>query len=83
MAQSQMQQQAMPAQAANPQSGAPNAFPHAYGAYPGMNAGSTPAAYYAGGGGGAAAPQQQPGQQNPAFAGGYQNYPYSQPNSDN
>ncbi|XP_074108570.1 P-element somatic inhibitor isoform X2 [Cotesia typhae] len=81
--QAQMQQQTMQAQtgaAAAPPTPA-NAFPQAYGAYPGMNPGSTPGNYYAAGAG---APQQpNPGQQNPGFPAGYQNYSYSQPNADN
>ncbi|XP_008552793.1 far upstream element-binding protein 3 isoform X1 [Microplitis demolitor] len=82
MGQTQMQPQAMQGQAATPAAPAPaNAFPQAYGAYPGMNPGSTPGNYYAPGAG---APQQQnPGQQNPGFPTGYQNYSYSQPNADN
>ncbi|CAD6211829.1 GSCOCG00003853001-RA-CDS [Cotesia congregata] len=83
MPQAQMQQQTMQAQtgaAAAPPTPA-NAFPQAYGAYPGMNPGSTPGNYYAAGAG---APQQpNPGQQNPGFPAGYQNYSYSQPNADN
>lgn len=81
MAAPQMQQQAMQGQSGGPTPGAPNAFPQAYGTYPGMNAGSAPAGYYPAGAGSTLQPQS--GQQNPAFAAGYQNYPYSQPNSDN
>ncbi|XP_043276913.1 far upstream element-binding protein 1 isoform X2 [Venturia canescens] len=80
MAQPQMQQP-MQGQAAGPQASAPNAFPQVYGSYPGMNpAGGAPAGYYASTG---AAPQPPAGQQNPAFPGGYQNYAFSQPSSDN
>ncbi|KAK0181264.1 hypothetical protein PV327_003560 [Microctonus hyperodae] len=80
MAQPQMQQ-AMQAQSGGPAAGAPNAFPQAYGAYPGMNPGNAPAGYYAAGTGSTTQPQT--GQQNPAFAAGYQNYSYSQPSSEN
>lgn len=67
------------------QSGAPgttpNAFPGGYGNYPGMNAGSAPAGYYAANAGSNSQPQT--GQQNPSFPTNYQNYPYSQPASEN
>ncbi|XP_033226793.1 far upstream element-binding protein 1 isoform X2 [Belonocnema kinseyi] len=79
MAQPQMQP-AMQGQPAGPQSATPNAFPQAYGNYPGMNAGGAPGYY---GGAANSAAQPQAGQQNPSFPTGYQNYPYSQPNSDN
>ncbi|XP_043462521.1 far upstream element-binding protein 1 isoform X1 [Leptopilina heterotoma] len=79
MAQPQMQP-AMQAQPAGPQSATPNAFPQAYGNYPGMNAGGAPAYY---GGAANSAGQPQPGQQNPSFPTGYQNYPYPQQNSEN
>lgn len=76
------QQQMQPAMSSQP-SGTPGAagnFPQAYGTYPGMNAG-TPTAYYPSGGGPTSQPQQ--GQQNPSFQASYQNYPYSQPSSEN
>ena len=79
MAQPQMQP-AMQGQPTGPQSATPNAFPQAYGNYPGMNAGGAPGYY---GAGANPAPQSQPGQQNPSFPTGYQNYPYSQQNSEN
>lgn len=79
MAQQQMQQ-TMSGQS-GPPGGAPNAFPQAYGSYPTMNAGSAPTGYYAAGAGSASQPQA--GQQNPSFPTGYQNYPYTQTNSDN
>ncbi|XP_034942813.1 far upstream element-binding protein 3 [Chelonus insularis] len=81
MAQPQMQPQAMQNQSTGPAPAAANAFPQAYGAYPGMNAGATPANYYAATAG---TPQAQSGQQqNSSFAGGYQNYSYPQPSSEN
>ncbi|KAG7197906.1 hypothetical protein KM043_016148 [Ampulex compressa] len=80
MAQQQMQQ-TMQGQSGGPPGGAPNPFPQAYGNYPGMNAGSAPTGYYAAGAGSTSQPQT--GQQNPSFPTGYQNYPYSQTNSDN
>lgn len=80
MTQPQMQQ-AMQGQSGGPTAGAPNAFPQAYGTYPGMNPGNAPAGYYATGTGSTSQPQS--GQQNPAFAAGYQNYSYSQPSSEN
>ncbi|XP_076376137.1 P-element somatic inhibitor [Megalopta genalis] len=60
---------------------APNAFPQAYGNYPTINPGSTPASYYAAAGAGSNT-QPQAGQQNPSFPTGYQNYPYSQTNAE-
>lgn len=78
MAQQQMQQ-SMQGQS-GPTSGTPNAFPQAYGSYPAINANSTPTGYYAAGAG--ATTQSQTGQQNPSFPTGYQNYPYSQTNTE-
>lgn len=78
MAQQQMQQ-SMQGQS-GPASGTPNAFPQAYGSYPTINANSTPTGYYAAGAG--ATTQSQTGQQNPSFPTGYQNYPYSQTNTE-
>ncbi|XP_054004511.1 far upstream element-binding protein 3 isoform X2 [Hylaeus anthracinus] len=78
MAQQQMQQ-SMQGQS-GPPGGAPNAFPQTYGSYPTINPGSTPTGYYAAGAGSATQPQA--GQQNPSFPGGYQNYPYSQTNTE-
>lgn len=79
MAQQQMQQN-MQGQS-GPAGAAPNAFPQAYGNYPAINPGSTPANYYAAAGAGSNT-QPQAGQQNPSFPTGYQNYPYSQTNSE-
>ncbi|XP_076276173.1 P-element somatic inhibitor isoform X2 [Lasioglossum baleicum] len=79
MAQQQMQQN-MQGQS-GPAGAAPNAFPQAYGNYPTINPGSTPASYYAAAGAGSNT-QPQAGQQNPSFPTGYQNYPYSQTNSE-
>lgn len=63
-----------------PTSGTPNTFPQAYGSYPTINASSTPTGYYAAGAGSTTQPQQN--QQNPSFPTGYQNYPYSQTNTE-
>lgn len=93
MAQPQMQQQQQPGQPGSNSaaSGTPSPFPQAHGTYSGMNPGA-PGYYPSGGGGGSGnsgsgnnPTQQQSGQQNPGFGGGmgYQNYPYSQQNSDN
>ncbi|XP_076665530.1 P-element somatic inhibitor isoform X4 [Andrena cerasifolii] len=78
MAQQQMQQ-SMQGQS-GPAGGAPNAFPQAYGNYPTINPGSTPTGYYAAGAGSTTQPQA--GQQNPSFPTGYQNYPYTQTNTE-
>ncbi|XP_020711559.1 far upstream element-binding protein 1 isoform X3 [Athalia rosae] len=80
LAQPQMQQ-ALQGQSAGPQTGTPTSFPQSYGSYPGMGPGSAPAGYYAGSTGSTTQPQS--GQQAPPFPAGYQNYSYSQPNSDN
>ncbi|XP_015433455.1 PREDICTED: far upstream element-binding protein 1 isoform X1 [Dufourea novaeangliae] len=79
IAQQQMQQN-MQGQS-GPTGAAPNAFPQAYGNYPTINPGSTPVSYYAPAGAGSTS-QPQAGQQNPSFPTGYQNYPYSQSNTE-
>ncbi|XP_020281884.1 far upstream element-binding protein 3 isoform X2 [Pseudomyrmex gracilis] len=77
----QQQMQSIQGQSAGPPGTTSNTFPQAYGSYPAMNAGSAPAGYYAANA--ASNSQPQAGQQNPSFPSGYQNYPYSQPTSEN
>lgn len=77
----QQQMQSIQGQSSGPPGTTSNAFPQAYGSYPAMNAGSAPAGYYAANA--ASNSQPQAGQQNPSFPSGYQNYPYSQPTSEN